>query len=260
MSTSSRPSFLRRLWPVALIGGVILGAYVLLLAYLGKLDEFSDHLDALSGIFVAFFTLVLLFIEHERDKREEARENTQRARIDQQASAIAFQISRQFVTWLKEVDAISPLAELENALAVLGEIGDQAYTNLVAQLLDWWDRTTASQNEAERRYEELVAIAPDASRHVANAVRHSFVKFYDLAGRWNHQQVVRRQGEAPNWREMVTGLKSLKTAAAALESAIDPQLRAVRDELTPLVSPIHDLAEALRRAFEENAPPGAGHV
>lgn len=54
--------------------------------------------------------------------------------------------------------------------------------------------------------------------------------------------------------------KSLKTAAAALESAIDPQLRAVRDELTPLVSPIHDLAEALRRAFEENAPPGAGHV
>lgn len=250
--TTRRLSFAQRVWLVGLATVGALGIYLLIGWCLGKLDDFLDPLNALAGVFVAFFTLVLLLIERERDHREELQEQQQRERTDQKVSAVSFLVSRQLASWLQEISTHDGVdGDLEKALNVIGEIGDESYRRILYPVLDWWNAKTVDQNEAERRLEELVAVIPEASSHVANAVRHSFVKFNDFAERWNQAVVMKERGDTPDWKEVVTGFKSLGSATAGLEAAIDPQLRAIRDDVTPLESPIHDLAEALRKEFEK---------
>ncbi len=247
---------MKRAWPVlaALVG--MFGGYTFVLWRLQKLPEFLDHLDALAGVSVAVFTLVLLWIEHRRDLRDEFKADEHRSRIDQQVSAIAFLISRQVRSWLSEIATLGAgKGNLIDAIAILGEIEDEAYKRTTDPLLDWWRQKTKDQDEAERRFEEVVAILPEASPGVAEAVRHAFVKFADFAGRWNQSCSVRDQGAIPDWEEIVRGLKSLQSASERLDAAIDTDLRAIRDESIPVESPIKQLAAALAKVAEAEQTP-----
>lgn len=198
---------------------------------------------------VAVFTLVLLWIEHGRDLRDDVREKEHCSRIDRRVSAVAFLIGRQLRSWLSEIATLGAgHGNLIETLAILGEIEDDAYRRTTDPLFKWWGEKTKDQDEAERRFEEVLAILPEASLGVAEAVRHAFVKFADFAGRWNQSLAVQAQGEIPNWKQIVRGLKSLQSASERLDAAIDTDLRQIRDEAIAVESPIEQLAEALSKA------------
>jgi len=245
---AARPSFMKRAWPVLLTLVGMFGGYTVVLWRLGKLSEFLDHLDALAGVFVALFTLVLVWIEHGRDLRDDIRQEEHRSRIDRRVSAVAFLISRQLRSWLSEIATLGAgQGNLIETIAILGEIDDDAYKRTSDPLFKWWGQKTKDQDEAERRFEGVVAILPEASPGVAEAVRHAFVKFADFAGRWNQSLAVQVQGEVPDWKQIVRGLKSLQSASDRLDAAIDAELRQIRDEAITVESPIEQLAEALSK-------------
>ena len=250
---------MKRGWPVLLTLVAMFGGYTFVLWRLGKLSEFLDHLDALAGVFVALFTLVLVWIEHGRDLRDEIRDQAHRSRIDRRVSAVSFLISRQLRSWLSEIGTLGAgHGNLIETLAILGEIEDVAYRRSTDPLFKWWGQKTKDQDEAERRFEEVLAILPEASPELAEGVRHAFVKFADFAGRWNQSLAVQAQGEVPDWKQIVRGLKSLQSASERLDAAIDTDLRQSRDEAIMVESPVEQLAEALSKLPPIGESPAKG--
>ncbi len=251
------PSFWRKFWATVVAVGGAAALYFWLGARQDSTDLYWDRLGALSGVFVAFFALIVLQLELTRDQRELHAKIGSIRRVDQRLSALAYQVSRQLKVWQSDVHVTNIEGELTDWIAFAGDLateggtGRDLYDRTLKELMSWWGSSGLGQNTAEARLYHMTALAPDASDPVADAVRTSFVKFYSFAGKWNHELNNWKASRDTDWRELVAGLQALDEAINTLEEVIAEDLRRLRDEVIEVKSPFEELAAEIIKLQDE---------
>ena len=161
-----------------------------------------DVVNALSTVVMAAATVVVGWVAVvEVLERKRARADRRRA-VQGRISALAYALRRQLRSWHEE---------------------DHPHDKVT--FLRWGETIRRHFNRAEERLADLMSLAADAdaSPAVREAVRQTFVEFYDATGIVNREIDV---GGSPGAAlQLSSAFDGIKKSAQTIDDAIDPELR-----------------------------------
>jgi len=153
---------------------------------------------------VAVATVTLSWFAGVQLSREKKRDEERRRAAETRISALAYALRR-------ELRAMRGHEDLKDR-----------------RMETWGKAATRGLNITERRLQNLMALAADASASIAQALREAYVGYYAAANRVNYfAETPYPRGAHEKWawlQEAEHAEADLDDAIAALERAIDPQL------------------------------------